>query len=166
MDTKASYIQLLDQQLEAIENRDFDLNAWKKSTILLVSSCFGSHSHQVAAIEKIDYAYSSWSLRDESGTSDPVKTDCKLTLKTIIEELKLQDQSSTEQQSGSLDFLWAPFEDELTGATFKQLKNILSNANLSDDEIEMFLKNLPSQTVVNIIKSILLSSELKKHISQ
>ncbi|WP_439183286.1 hypothetical protein [Carboxylicivirga taeanensis] len=170
MSTAATYLELLQQQLQKIDTRDFDLVSWKKATILLVTSCFGSNSPQVAALEKIDYAYSSWALRDESGTSDPVKTDCKTTLSTIIDELKIKSENSTDEKPASkannLNFMWLPFEDELTGASLKKLKALLTKANVTDEEVQMFLKDLPSQTLVDIIKHMLLSKEFKQWITQ
>lgn len=170
MDNTASYLELLQNQLAKIDERDFDLAAWKKATILLTTSCFGSHSPQVAALEKIDYAYSSWALRDESGTTDPVKTDCKTTLTTIINELKIKLESTNEENTAvelnNLNFLWLPFEDELTGSALKKLKALLTKANVSAEEVQIFLKDLPNQTLVNIIQSMLLSGEFKHWIAR
>ncbi len=170
MDKAASYLELLENQLQKIDEREFDLVSWKKATVLLTTSCFGSQSPQVAALEKIDYAYSSWALRDESGTTDPVKTDCKTTLSTIINELRIKQASSDEDKRAgevnNLDFLWLPFEDELTGSALKKLKALLTKANVSAEEVQMFLKDLPNQTLVNIIQSMLLSSEFKQWIAR
>lgn len=170
MNTAASYLNLLQQQLSKIDDREFDLISWKKATILLTASCFGSNSPQVAALDKIDYAYSSWALRDESGTTDPVKTDCKTTLFTIIEELKIKLETSTELSNAgdlnNLSFLWLPFEDELTGASLKRLKALITKANVSEDEVQMFLKDLPNQTLINIIQQMLMSKEFKQWITQ
>ncbi len=170
MNAASSYLDLLQLQLQKIDDRDFDLTAWKKSTILLTTSCFGTNSPQVAALDKIDYAYSSWALRDESGTSDPVKTDCKTTLNTIIDELKIKLESSADESKAgevnNLSFMWLPFEDELTGAALKKLKALLSKANPSDDDVQMFLKDLPNQTLVNIVQHMLLSKDFKQWISQ
>jgi len=172
MNPKESYLTLLKQQLLQIDERNFDLSSWKKATALLLTSCFGPHSAQVAAIEKIDYAYSSWALRDESGTNDPVKTDCKSTLATIIKEYEIkahsdEDHHSNKQElSDDLNFMWLPFEDELTGSALKRLKALLTKANPVPEELEMFLKDLPNQTLVNILQNTLLADKFKHWISQ
>lgn len=171
MNTSETYLILLKEQLTKIEERTFNLSSWKKATTLLVSSCFGPNSPQVSAIEKIDYNYSSWALRDESGTTDPVKTDCKATLNTIIKELELLPQNNSEDspdrtKESDLSFLWLPFEDELTGSSLKKLKSLLSSPNVNKTELEMFLKDLPGQTLINIMQNTLLSPEFRKWISQ
>ncbi|MBK3518821.1 hypothetical protein [Carboxylicivirga marina] len=170
MNTLASYLVLLQKQLSEVDERNFDFASWKSATLLLVTSCFGTNSAQVAAIDKIDYAYNSWALRDESGTTDPIRRECKTTLSVIISELQIKAESNTEttgsSQSNSLNFMWLPFEDELTGASLKKLKSIISQPNVPDEEIELFLKDLPNQTLVNIIRNTLTSKEFKEWISQ
>ncbi|MCT4591295.1 MAG: hypothetical protein N4A71_25980 [Carboxylicivirga sp.] len=170
MNTDSSYLTLLENQLKQIDERDFDFNSWKKATVLLTSSCFGANSAQVDALQKIDYAYSSWTLRDEQGTTDPIKNECRTTLLTIINEFKIKlDNDSSDNSKAevnNLNFLWLTLEDELTGASLKKLKSLLTQANVSSDEVETFLKELPSQTLVNIILNSLLSKEFKTWISQ
>lgn len=166
----APYLKLLQNQLALVDERDFNLASWKKSTILLVSTCFGANSEQVSAIEKIDYNYSSWALRDESGASNPILNECKATLSTIISQYQITietlDKNDSSNQINDLDFLWTPFQDELTGASVKRLKSILNQASVSSEEVEIFLKDLPNQTLVNIIQSALTSKEFKQWISQ
>lgn len=170
MNTKASYLTLLKNQLMQIDEREFDFASWKNATILLTTTCFGANSPQVAALDKIDYNYSSWALRDESGTTDPVKRECKTTLSTIIKEFEIKLESDADDISlnndSQLDFVWLPFEDELTGASLKKLKSILTQANVSPDEVEAFLKDLPNQTLVDIIRNTLLSKEFKQWINK
>ena len=170
MSTEESYLELFNNQLNQIDERSFDLSSWKKATALLVTSCFGANSAQVAAIEKIEYAYSSWALRDESGTTDPVKTDCKTTLKTIIKEYRINFNTNRGKQRQSkkedLSFMWLPFEDELTGASLKKLRALLTQPNPKPEEVELFLKDLPNQTLVNILQNTLLADNFKNWISQ
>lgn len=163
MQKKEIYLQLLNDRLNEIDQRSFDLNAWKKSTALAVESCFGSNSPQLRAIQNINYEYNSWVLRDESGVTDPVKTNCKSVLNVIIKELEMTEDIVTESETlNNLQFVWLPFEDQLTGAASKQLKAILRNTNVSEEEVEKFLKNMPAQTPIDILKAILTSTEFKE----
>ena len=170
MSTDSSYLTLLENQLKQIDDKSFDFSSWKKATILLTSSCFGPNSAQVDALEKIEYAYSSWTLRDEPGTSDPLKNECKTTLLTIINEFRIKVENDSAESSSTVaddyTFLWSTFADELTGSSLKKLKSLITKANVSSDEVETFLKDLPNQTLVNIILNSLLSEEFKKWISQ
>jgi len=168
MEAKDKYIALLNEQLNKLNSTAFDLAAWKKSTILILSSVFGSGNVRTKAIESIEYEYNSWSLRDESGTKDPIKIICKETLQAIISEIELSDTfiiQSSESDNTSLAFIWEAFENELTGSKSKALKKILSeekNPNLKNTNIDIILQELPDETKRNILKQILLSEELKK----
>jgi len=166
MANKDTYLALLKEQMQEIDDRSFDLNAWKKATALVVEGCFGANSPHVKSINNINYEYNSWVLRDESGVADPVKTNCKSILKIIIKELEISDiQEGNDNNSFDLSFVWLPFEDELTGAASKKLKALISDISTSKDDIEKFLKDLPGQTTIDILNSVISSSEFKTWLS-
>jgi len=171
MTPKESYITLLKEQLNKVDDRAFNLSSWKKATCLVLESYFGMNAPQVKAIEKIDYAYSSWTLRDESGVTDPVKTDCKSTLSMIIREMEIIADTDTKadkqiETSNDLNFVWTPLEDELTGASLKKLKSLLTTTNVEPSEIEKFLKDLPGQTTINVLQSVLMSESFRNWITK
>jgi len=170
MNNKDKYISLLKEQLIKLDSPNFDLAAWKKSTILILSTIFGENNIRTKSIESIDYEYNSWSLRDESGSKDPVKVICSETLQSIIKEIELSDDIfHRPEDSSDLNFIWEAFENELTGSKSKALKKILSeekNSDIRNTEIDIILQELPDQTKRNILKQILLSSELKKWFSK
>nr|WP_319398068.1 hypothetical protein [uncultured Carboxylicivirga sp.] len=162
MADKETFLLLLKEQAHQIDQKNFDLISWKKSTILLVENCFGANSPHVKSINNINYEYNSWSLRDESGISDPVKNICKSVLNVIIKELEIGEfQTSASDDASDLDFVWLPFEDELTGAASKRLKSLIIDIKTSKEDIEKFLKDLPGQTSVDILNSIITSAEFK-----
>ena len=168
MEPKNKYLALLNEQLDKLNSTAFDLAAWKKSTMLILSSVFGSDNVRTKAIESIEYEYNSWSLRDESGTKDPIKIICRETLQAIINEIELSDTffvHTTDSFTTDLTFIWEAFENELTGSKSKSLKKILSeekNQNLKNTNIDIILQELPDETKRDILKQILLSEELKK----
>lgn len=128
---------------------------------------FGLNAPQVKAIEKIDYAYSSWALRDESGATDPVKTACRSTLEVIIREVELMDTYPTETEKSpltdkELNFIWDSFENELTGASVKKLKQLLLATEIQPLEVEKFLKDLPGQTTVTLLQAIISAPQFTK----
>jgi len=171
MTHKESYITLLKDQLNKVDDRAFDLSSWKKATCLVLESYLGMNAPQVKAIEKIDYAYSSWTLRDESGVSDPVKTDCKSTLSMIIREMEITADTDTitdnqPESNTDLNFVWTPLEDELTGASLKKLKSLLTATNVAPGEVEKFLKDLPGQTTINVLQSVLMSESFRNWITK
>ncbi len=167
MKPKEKYIALLSEQLDKLNSTTFDFTAWKKSTILLLSSIFGANNVRTKAIESIEYEFSSWSLRDESGTKNPLKSICRETLQSIINEIELSDTFTihdTTTDKANLDFIWESFENELTGTKSKALKKILAeekNPDLKNTGIDIILQELPDETKRNILKQILLSEEIK-----
>ena len=166
MKAKEKYIALLKNQLEKLNSPAFDLASWKKATVMILGSLFGEKDPHTQAIESIEYEYSSWSLRDESGTKDPVKVTCKETLEAIINELELSDTIATVSSTGksNLNFIWEAFENELTGAKTKELKKLLleeKNPDLKNTGIDIILQELTDDTKRNILKQILMSEELK-----
>ena len=170
MNEKEKYIRLLNDQLKKLETKAFDLSAWKRSTTLILSSIYGPNDPRTKAVETIEYEYNSWSLRDESGSKDPVKVICSDTIQTIINEIELSDDL-TLQKSNSYDpgFIWEAFENELTGAKTKALKKLLTeekNNDIRNTEIDIILQELPDETKRNILKHILLSDELKLWLSK
>ena len=45
------YIQLFTRQIEKLDTEDFDLEAWKSSTIVLLKKVFGAQDPKIEQIE-------------------------------------------------------------------------------------------------------------------
>ncbi|MCF6342481.1 MAG: hypothetical protein L3J31_06720, partial [Bacteroidales bacterium] len=60
-------IKLLEQQISRLSNTGFDLEAWKKYTIIVLARIFGSNDEKIRQVEQLESEFSSWSLRDASG---------------------------------------------------------------------------------------------------
>ena len=71
-------IEVLETQIEKLDAKEFDLNAWKNFTILLLERIFGRESKKIEAIDKIKYDQSSWVLRDETGYTNSMEACRKL----------------------------------------------------------------------------------------
>jgi len=67
------FLDILIERRKKLDQTSLDWNAWKKGTLIVLKSIFGEQSSQVKQLEDLDYEYSSWSLRDTSGSGDPVK---------------------------------------------------------------------------------------------
>ena len=77
------YIQLFTRQIEKLNAEDFDLEAWKSSTIVLLKKVFGDQDPKIEQIEKLKIDYSSWTLRDSNAKYKPIET-CKKIGKEIL----------------------------------------------------------------------------------
>lgn len=144
METKQ--ITILNELLTAINQNNFDLEAWKLKANIVLSKIFGSNDPKLKLVENLQYNFSSWTLRDHSGGKqhDPVKTHAKEIIEAALLEIEL---NSTENP------VLKEFEKQLTGAQFAILKSIIEQNNrqaLNDflDEIDKKNKN---EIFINLI---------------
>ena len=78
-------VKVLKDQMDKLEAKDFDLNAWKNFTLLLLERIFGQKTKKIEAIQKIKYDQGSWVLRDETGYTNSMEA-CKKLGREILEE--------------------------------------------------------------------------------
>jgi len=163
-------IKLLEEQIDKLKLKDFDLEAWKQYTIVLLARIFGDNNQKIQQIEKIEYDYSSWALRDTSGSSSYMETCKKLgkeILQASIDELKtfgLPDLSQPSQNHLPVEVLINALEDDLKVSQFRKLKSIINTEKSADEkqkEIKELLKDLQKDDVLNIVLNILTSPDLK-----
>ena len=89
---KVQYIKLLKKQISKLEDEHFNLEAWKSSSIAVLSRVFGKEDLRADQIEQLKIDYSSWALRDSNADYKPVET-AKLKgreiLNTAIDEIEI-----------------------------------------------------------------------------
>ena len=166
-------ISLLQGQIDKLKAKDFDLDAWKKYTIIILARIFGDNSQKVKQIENIEYDYSSWSLRDTSGSSEYLDTCKKLgreILQASIDELNtLGLPESSENPDAFYNAIMDALQDELKGSQVKELQQILSTTESPEEKREKVLEKLKSygSEVSHDILSHILTSEpmLNKNMS-
>jgi len=107
--------EILGDLLADIDNKAFDLEAWKKKAILILKKIFGERDDKISMIENLHYEFSSWSLRDSSGGTsyDKVKENARKIIEAATSELLLA------KQLGDIDLVMAhhPVGMGLTGLT-------------------------------------------------
>jgi hypothetical protein len=166
-------ISLLQGQIDKLKTKDFDLDAWKKYTIIILARIFGDNSQKVQQIENIEYDYSSWSLRDTSGSSEYLETCKKLgreILQASIDELKTLGLPETSDQPDEFyNAIMDALRDELKGSQVKELEQILSTTDTPETKKEKVLESLKSygsEVSHDILAHILTSQPmLKKNMS-
>jgi hypothetical protein len=163
-------IKILEEQINKLDSKNFDLEAWKQYSIVLLARIFGDNNQKIHQIEKIEYDYSSWSLRDTSGSSEYLETCKKLGKEIIqasIDELNtfgLPESVGSGQDLIPVDVLLTAFEDDLKVSQFRKLKSIVNSQKSVDKkktEIEDLLKNLQKDDLLNILLNILSNTKLK-----
>lgn len=152
-------IELLKQQIAAIDIKKFDLEAWKSPTLVFVSRIFGAASEHVRQIRELKYDYSSWALRDTSGggqLTDPVRVRAREILEAAVSELQnLGAPPTVNTTSEVLD----AFRKELTGKEMQDLgKIILLNETEKPEALKAFLKEKDNKTLRSILIDLLLNN--------
>ncbi|SET50854.1 hypothetical protein SAMN05444285_1158 [Draconibacterium orientale] len=153
-------IALLREQLAKLDEKKFDLDAWKTHTLIFLERIFGKDNSKLKLIQDLHYDYSSWSLRDTAAAGktkdkDPVKLRASEILEATILELETLGLPEGEEEQQKL---WKLLQDELTG---KQVKEIEALAKSDDKEktkkISGILENLDKENLSLLIAKLLLS---------
>lgn len=151
-------IALLNEQIERLNEKKFDLEAWKNQTVIFLERIFGKESSKVKFIRELHYDYSSWNLRDTTGagqSKDPVRFQAKGILEATIEEIEKLGLPEGKSESGRLQELLI---DELTGKQMKEIENIL-HSELPDrqERISKILDLLEKENLANMLARLLVS---------
>ena len=163
-------IKVLQDQIEKLEAKDFDLNAWKNFTILLLERIFGQKTRKIEAIRKIKYDQGSWVLRDETGYTNSIEA-CKKLGQEILEEaiVELGAFGAPEETVNTIPFevILHALQDELTGSQFREIKNALEEERQIEDLQKILvtkLKGFGSEGVYAIVANILSNEEVMKRL--
>lgn len=167
-------IELIKKQIQKLEAADFDLKAWKSSSILILDRIFGSDFQGIQNIANIKYS-SGGIYTGNSSTSwnnmDSCKKQGKEILETCITELetfgareKIQPNNSgininlTQNQSVNINLLVSALEDELTVSQMREVNEIMQSKNDSASKKSKILEKIKSfgnDVASNILANIL-----------
>ena len=123
---------LLKKQIKKLDSPDFDLEAWKISTQLLLGNVFGAFDQKTIAIRDLKIDYSSTMLRDSNADYKPVET-CKKKGHEILE--------------------LAVDELELTNVPESELKKLVSSG--SNESLLAYLKKQKKEHLVDLVMEML-----------
>jgi hypothetical protein len=152
-------IALLKEQLAKIDEKKFDLEAWKNHTLIFLERIFGKENSKLNLIRELHYDYSSWNLRDTAAVGkakgeDPVKIQAREILSATITELEKLGLPESKQAS---EKIWALLKDELTGKQAKEIENILnSDAPEKIKNISEIIEKLEQKSLASIIAKSLI----------
>lgn len=149
-------IELLRQQLEKLNQKSFDLEAWKNQTLIFLNRIFGTTHPVVKMVLDLKYDYSSWNLRDATGnekSSDPVKMQAREILGAAVLELEtlgLPAKALEQERARQL------LQQELTGKQWRDLEEILGNkTERQTEQIREKLSQLSKEQLAEILTGIL-----------
>ncbi len=165
-------IQLIKAQIDKLAAKGFDLDAWKKATIIILARIFGESSLKVKQIESIEYDYSSWSLRDTTGSNNYLDSCKKLgreILQASVDELEtlgLPKEDVTTEEFFLV--ITNALQDELKGSQVKEINQILASGESPETKRGQILEKLKeygSDISHDILSNILTSLPMiKKYI--
>lgn len=153
-------IALLKEQLARLDEKKFDLEAWKNHTLIFLERIFGKDNSKLKLISELQYDYSSWSLRDTAAAGktkdkDPVKMQAREILLATITELENLGLPSREENPRKV---WELLADELTGKQLKQIEAIVKTEGQDKEkEIGKILQNLEKENLSLLLSKLLLS---------
>ncbi len=164
-------IELLQGQIDKLQAKDFDLNAWKKHTILILSRLFGKDDPKIVQIDKLDFEFNSWALRDASGNESYEagrKRIGRETLEAGIAELQLfgLPEITTSEGNATLSAeITSLIYDELKGSDVRRIKEVLQSG-ASDKEMNRrlseLLEVLDEKSMRQILTGILMNEHIRK----
>jgi hypothetical protein len=150
-------IILINKQLESLNSKNFDLEAWKSHTIIFLERIFGKESSKVRMIKELNYNYSSWSLRDAAGTgkdSDPVILKAREILEAT--KLELENLGVPKREEENLK-IWSLLEEEMTGKQIREIKLILQTEDPDKmEKIANMLFNLEKENMAAVLAKLLI----------
>ena len=166
-------IAILKKQISKLDAEDFDLEAWKTGAIILLERLFGPGNQKISQMEKIKYDQSSWALREAKGSKNMMET-CKKQGREIldiaIEELThfgLPEELEEEQAAPFKATIVHALENELKIAEYRELVRIINSDKKpveKQKELIDALNNYGHDSAENILSTILLSEQTRKHL--
>jgi len=146
--------EILGELLADIDNKTFELEAWKQKAILVLKRIFGDGDEKIGLIENLHYDFSSWSLRDSSGgkSSDKVKETARKIIEAAqVELLLLHDDN----------MVIAALKEELTGKDFATMIASAGSHDDSSQALTVYFSNLPSTTKDQLLAKIVSKAFVK-----
>ncbi len=165
-------VEVLEGQILKLEAKDFDLNAWKNYTALLLERIFGGQSKKIEAIQKIKYDQGSWVLRDETGYTNSMKACKKLgreVLKEAIVELETFGMPEESPDTIPFEIILNALKDELTGSQFREIRKAVGEKGANEDRKKILSAKLQGYgsdaawaIVANILSEDRIAEKLKE----
>ncbi len=129
-------ISLLRKRIEKLDDKEFDLEAWKEATMMVLGRIFGETDSSLKQIENLKIDYSSWALRDATSKYNPTET-CKKKgkeiLTSLIDEIELDEDS--DQGVSVLEILGKHLKPETVEALQNDSENALNSLKKEKKEV-------------------------------
>jgi hypothetical protein len=151
-------IALLQEQINRLQEKKFDLEAWKNHTVIFLEQIFGKDNSKIKMIKELGYDYSSWNLRDtaaagKTSDKDPVLLQAEEILLAAITELKTLGLPQGKKEN---EKIWDLLRDELTGKQFRELETLAKSEDSDKNEkLIKILEELDKMQLAIVIQKLL-----------
>lgn len=140
------FLKIIDKRIERLAEKDFDLEAWKESTITSMTRFLGEKDPAIRQIENLKIDYSSWALRDATSTYNPLET-CKRKGKEVLLAVKDELEAEEEIAITAVDDI---LKNHLSDVAYKDLSKMES-----EEEIYSMLKKQKKDLLAKIILDVI-----------
>lgn len=153
-------IALLKEQVERLNEKQFDLEAWKNHTLIYLERIFGKDNSKMKMIKELGYDYSSWSLRDTAAAGktkdkDPIRLQAEEILNATIAELEMLGLPRQKQEK---EKIWELLNDELTGKQIKEIELIIKSEDATKAErLTDILEKIEKENLATVIAKLLIN---------
>jgi hypothetical protein len=143
--------EILSELLADIDNKAFDLEAWKKKAILILKKIFGDKDDKIGMIENLHYEFSSWSLRDSSGGTsyDKVKENARKIIEAASAELLLAQGDNLVLEI---------VKEELTGKELTALQSIIEEPENNFQALTVYFSKMSSEKKDQLLAALVTRS--------
>lgn len=165
---KDAALHLLQAQKDKLFARNFDLDPWKKQTALLLRRIFGEKDSKAEQVESLESEFSSWSLRDASGSdsySERVKRTAAALLDAAMLEIEAFGLAEEHLPPDAIKAMAGIVADELTGSQVRIIRQILQGAGTTDEKrrrLDEVFEQLDKVQLKSMITSLLLYPTMSK----
>ncbi|MGQ1784246.1 MULTISPECIES: hypothetical protein [unclassified Saccharicrinis] len=160
-------LELLHNRFRKIEERNFDLNSWKKGTIAVLDSVLGPENLKRKLIEDIEFENNSWSLRDTTGDVDSIKKTCADVLETIILEIETfglaeKIEQKKEVDTGEVKIIEEAIRKELSQSQLEDLLELIQQKDVAYVDVVDKFKRYGYEVAPRILASLVMLPDFKK----
>jgi hypothetical protein len=164
-------IKLLQLQIERLDAKNFDFEAWKKYSLLQLARIFGESDPKIAQLNKIEFEFNSWSLRDASGNESYEEGSKRLSrevLQAAIDELEIYGlPKKSHNKDQVVNEIIGNILDEFKGSQVKKLKEIIASDEMDSEKkrrIKELIEELGENASIGILTNILSNSNIVDHL--
>jgi hypothetical protein len=147
---KKKLIAVFKKLEDKLNEKEFDLEAWKASAVSLFSRTFGATDPKIKQIHDLKIDYSSWALRDAPSTYHPLDSCKKLGREVVLSAIDEIELFGLPEQKDLRKLLGEVYSE----AEVKQIVS-LAGVEKKEPELKKLLDKAGSQKNVALIMKLL-----------